>query len=70
MALPLEPLTDRRLRRAVGGRMVVCPEASERYKAVLTYEDGRTAEHPFCSLREGEAFLRHAGSMERQSALS
>ena len=50
-------------RRATGGHMVLTPAGAEPYKAVLTYEDGRTAERPFRSLREGEAFLRDAGSM-------
>jgi hypothetical protein len=44
--------------------MVLCRGSFEPYKAVLTYEDGRIAEHPFRSLREGEAFLRHVGSMD------
>jgi hypothetical protein len=44
--------------------MVLCRDSSEPYIAVLTYEDGRTAEHPFRSLREGEAFLRDVGSMD------
>lgn len=42
--------------------MVLTPGSSERYKAVLIYEDGRTSEHPFASLREGEAFLRGESS--------
>jgi len=56
-------LAGRPRRRAVNGRMVLCRDLAEPYMAVLTYEDGRTAEHPFRSLREGEAFLRDLGSM-------
>jgi hypothetical protein len=64
MALQHEMSASRPRRRAVNGRMVLCRGSSEPYKAVLTYEDGRTSEHPFRSLREGEAFLRDVGSMD------
>lgn len=50
-------------RRATGGRMVLTPEATSPFIAVLTYEDGHTSEHPFQSLREGEAFLRSHNAM-------
>lgn len=50
-------------RRAIGGYMVLSPSKAARYKAVLTFEDGHTSEHPFHSLQEGEAFLRRENSM-------
>ena len=37
--------------------MLTAGEA-EPYKAVITYEDGRTSEHPFQTMKDGEAFLR------------
>lgn len=63
MDLRLETSASSPRRRAINGRMVLCRGSSEPYKAVLNYEDGRTTEHPFPSLRQGEAFLRAAGSM-------
>lgn len=63
MALEHEMPMDRPRRRAIEGRMVLCRGSSEPYLAVLTYEDGRTREHPFRSLQQGEAFLRQEGSM-------
>ncbi|CAA9499264.1 MAG: hypothetical protein AVDCRST_MAG31-269 [uncultured Sphingomonas sp.] len=63
MAFRHETSPGRPRRRAVGGRMVLRRGSSEPYLAVLTYEDGRTREHPFRSLRQGEAFLRQEGSM-------
>ncbi len=43
--------------------MVLTPGKTEPFKAVLTYEDGHTSEHPFHSLQEGEAFLRDHNAM-------
>ena len=52
------------LRRRVSvGRMVLTPGHTEPYKAVLVYEDGHTSDHPFPSLKEGEAFLRGHGAV-------
>ena len=62
MASQHEGSADRRLRRAIEGRMVLCRDSSDPYKAVLTYEDGRTVEHPFEFQQQGEAFLRHVCS--------
>lgn len=49
---------DRPRRRATGGRMVLTPGNAGLFKAVVTYEDGHTTEHPFETLQDGEAFLR------------
>lgn len=59
----MQPLTMVPRRRATGGRMVVVPGTTNQFRAVLTYEDGHTSEHPFASLQEGEAFLRSNNAM-------
>jgi hypothetical protein len=38
--------------------MVLTPGNAGLFKAVVTYEDGHTTEHPFDTLQDGEAFLR------------
>lgn len=38
--------------------MVLTPGNAGLFKAVVTYEDGHTTEHPFGTLQDGEAFLR------------
>lgn len=58
MTSATRPTQPRPRRRPTHGRMVLTPGETARYKAVLVYEDGRTSEHPFSALREGEAFLR------------
>ena len=54
---------DNPKRRTAAGHMVVTPAEAEPYKAVIYYEDGHTAEHPFSSLQAGEAFLRTHNAM-------
>ena len=57
------------LRRRVSvGRMVLTRGHAEPYKAVLVYEDGHTSDHPFHSMREGEAFLRGHGAIVQSFA--
>jgi len=54
-------IPDKPRRRVTVGKMVVTASDVGPYKAVLTYEDGHTSEHPFHRLQEGEAFLRGHG---------
>ena len=63
MSSPAAFTPDQPRRRATGGRMVLTPGASKPFKAVLTYEDGHTAESQFQTCREGEAFLRTHNAM-------
>ena len=46
------------IRRVIGGRIVLTPDAETPYKVVLQYLDGEDTEHPFQTMREGEAFIR------------
>jgi len=50
-------------RRATVGRIVLTPGKPEPYAVITTYEDGRTSQRPFRSIREGEAFLRDENAM-------
>ena len=50
-------------RRATAGHIVLTPGKPEPYAVITTYEDGRTSRRPFCTIREGEAFLRQENAM-------
>ena len=48
---------------------VVCtPGAEQPYKAVLHYRDGRCAEHPVSTVRDGEALIRSKGGWDARPA--
>jgi hypothetical protein len=52
------PRKSKRGDRVVSGRIVQAGGPRERYKVVLTHEDGHTSERPCPTMREGEAYIR------------
>ncbi len=54
------PVTTRYADRVISGRIVHRGRPDSLYMVELTHEDGRKSEHPFATMREGEAFIKNA----------
>ena len=50
-------------RRVHAGHIVSTPGEAKPYKAVLQYAEGENTEHPFETMRAGEAFIRSESPM-------
>lgn len=54
------PITTRYADRVISGRIVHRGRPDSHYMVELTHEDGHKSEHPFATMREGEAFIKSA----------